>query len=111
MSLVDGSDQEKQYHIILAKRMFCGKPQGGMMGERIGQYARPGMRGYGMMNGYGGIWTLFMIISVSALTTMILSIFSTEYKERVKSDGYPEGEIRQEEDKGFEIQEDEKIVG
>lgn len=58
MGLEDGSDAEKQFHINMAKRLYCNENIGGMMGGMMGMMGEmmgnnPTGFGYG---GYGGFW-------------------------------------------------------
>lgn len=63
MGLVEGSPEEKAFHVLMARNMYCGQGTG-MMGMMMGGYGYamgPGMMGYygapngtgGMMGGYG----------------------------------------------------------
>lgn len=97
MGLQEGSEAEKQFHINMAKTMYCG--EGGMMGggmmNMVGNNMRgPGginMMGSGMMGnwGYSGyrwnIWsTLHMIMIVGLIILTCLGIIKL-WKDLLKN--------------------------
>lgn len=77
MSLAEGSEAEKRFHINMAKKMYCnegtGMMSGGMMNMMMG-----GNIGYGMMGNYGygfGYWNFLNVLYVTLLTGLIILVF------------------------------------
>ena len=78
MGLEEGSEIEKQFHINMAKQLYCnentyGMMSGGMMNMMgTGNY---GM-GYGMMGNYGyGYWGFINILYITLLIGLIILVY------------------------------------
>ena len=104
MGLEEGSDAEKQFHINMAKTIYCG--EGGMMmgGNMMGS---GGMTGYGMMGGYpayygynsllGILWLVFLVGAIALIIWLIYK-FAGKGKEsgtpiNILQKRYAKGEI------------------
>ncbi len=81
----EGSENLKQVHIQMAKRLYCNEDVGGMMGGgmmnmMVGNNIGYGMMGGGMMGGstWGGSWWLWSIVGmlfwIALLAALILLI-------------------------------------
>ena len=69
MGIKEGSEAEKQFHISMAKTIYCGE-SGGMMGGN--------MMGYGMMGNFGygfGYWNFLNILYISLLIGLIILVY------------------------------------
>ena len=78
MGLKEGSEAEKQFHINMAKTIYCGE-SGGMMGEGMMSMMMGGnMMGYGVMGNYGygfGYWSFLNILYIILLIGLIILVF------------------------------------
>ena len=82
MGLEEGSESEKQFHINMAKRLYCndisgisnhgmiGMMGGGMMNMAIGN----SMMGYGMMGNYG-YWSFLNILYLLLLIGLVIVVY------------------------------------
>lgn len=82
MGLAEGSAAEENFHISLAKMVYCGELSTGMMGMGMG-----GMMGsgYGMMGAYYGagslanlagiLWLIILILLAVALSLLIIWLY------------------------------------
>ena len=94
MGLEEGSDAEEQFHINMAKTMYCG--EGGMMGMMMGgnMMGSGGMTGYGMMGtyptyyGYNSLLSIFwLVFLVGAIALIIWLIY--KFAGKGKESGTP----------------------
>ena len=79
MGLKEGSEPEKQFHISMAKIIYCGE-SGGMMGGRMMNMMMGGgnMMGYGMMGNYGygfGYWNILNVLYEILLIGLIILVY------------------------------------
>ena len=78
MGIKEGSEAEKQFHISMAKTIYCGE-SGGMMKEGMMNMMMDGnMMGHGMMGnlGYGfGYWSLLNILYIVLLIGLIILVY------------------------------------
>ena len=102
MGLKEGSEDEEQFHINMAKAIYCGEENvfgsggmmsGGMMGMMMG-----GNMGYGMMGnnpfGYGyGYWSFWNIVWLLLWIGLIVLIVWLIYKFIIKREGLHETPI------------------
>ena len=102
MGLKEGSEDEEQFHINMAKAIYCGEENvfgsggmmsGGMMGMMMG-----GNMGYGMMGnnpfGYGyGYWSFWNIIWSLFWIGLIILVIWLIYKFIIKREGLHETPI------------------
>jgi len=102
MGLKEGSEDEEQFHINMAKAIYCGEENvfgsggmmsGGMMGMMMG-----GNMGYGMMGnnpfGYGyGYWSFWNIILSLFWIGLIVLVIWLIYKFIIKREGLHETPI------------------
>ena len=102
MGLKEGSEDEEQFHINMAKAIYCGEENvfgsggmmsGGMMGMMMG-----GNMGYGMMGnnpfGYGyGYWSFWNIIWSLFWIGLIVLVIWLIYKFIIKREGLHETPI------------------
>ena len=80
MGLTEGSEAEEQFHINMAKTIYCGE-SGGMIGSR-GMIGMMNMMGGGMMGSYPtsydysnyGYWNIFRILLFAAVIFFIVWI-------------------------------------
>ncbi len=91
MGLEEGSETEKQFHISMAKTVYCGE-SGGMMNSGTGGMMSSGMMGSGMMSmmggrnmmgygGYGGMmgsgygwgWSIFGVINYLLIVALVVA--------------------------------------
>jgi len=84
MGLKEGSDAEKQFHINMAKAIYCGETNafgaggmmsGGMMSMMMGGGS---MMGYEMMGNYGygfGYWNFVNILYIILLVGLIILVY------------------------------------
>ena len=80
MGLQEGSEAEEQFHINMAKTIYCGE-SGGMIGSR-GMIGMMNMMGGGMMGSYPtsydysnyGYWNIFRILLFAAVIFFIVWI-------------------------------------
>jgi len=81
MGLKEDSENEKQFHINLARNIYCGEDgmmgsgmmNGGMMSMMMG-----GNMGYGMMGNYGygfGYWNFINILYIILLIGLIILVY------------------------------------
>lgn len=73
MGLQEGSDAERQFHINMARTMYCGEP-GGMMG---GQNVQGGMM-QGTMGNWGynlGYWGFVNVLYVILLIGLVILVY------------------------------------
>ncbi len=73
MGLKEGSEEEKQFHISMAKRLYCDEAIDGMGGGMMNM-----MMGYGMMGswGYGfGYWSIINILYAVLLIGLIILVY------------------------------------
>lgn len=95
MGLEEGTQEEKQFHINLAKSMYCGGSSNyGMMGGGVRGNMMRGMMGYGTVGtgygygmmgnyGYGGIfgWNIFEILFAILLVGIIVLVYLNIWKK------------------------------
>ena len=77
MGLKEGSEAEKQFHINMAKTIYCGE-SGGMMGGGMMSMMMGSNTGYGMMGNYGygfGYWNFLNVLYVLLLIGLIILVF------------------------------------
>ena len=77
MGLKEGSEPEKQFHINMAKTIYCGE-SGGMMGGGMMNMMMGGNMGYGMMGNYGyglGYWSFVNILYIILLIGLIILVY------------------------------------
>ena len=77
MGLKEGSEPEKQFHINMAKTIYCGE-SGGVMGGGMMSMMMGGNMGYGMMGNYGygfGYWNLLNVLYLILLIGLIILVF------------------------------------
>jgi len=77
MGLKEGSEPEKQFHINMAKTIYCGESSG-MMGGGMMSMMMGGNMGYGMMRNYGygfGYWNFLNVLYVLLLIGLIILVF------------------------------------
>ena len=78
MGLEEGSEAEKQFHINMAKRLYCNENAGGMMGGGMMNMMMGGNMGYGMMGNYGygfGYWNFVNILYIILLIGLIILVY------------------------------------
>lgn len=82
MGLKEGSETEEQFHINMAKAIYCGETNafgsGGMMGGGMMNMMMGGNMGYGMMGNYGygfGYWNFLNILYTILLIGLIILVF------------------------------------
>ena len=84
MGLKEGSEAEKQFHINMAKALYCGETNafgsGSMMGRGMMNMMTGGNMGYGMMGndpfGYGyGYWSFWNILYLILLIGLIILVY------------------------------------
>src|SRR3989344_916290 len=83
MGLAEGSEAEKQFHINMAKRLYCNEDVGGMMeGGMMNMMMGNNMMGSGMIGnypayyGYNGFWNmLWPIFLIGVITPIIWLIY------------------------------------
>jgi len=81
MGLKEGSEAEEQFHISMAKRVYCGENTGMMSGGMMGMMN--GNSGYGMMNGgmmgnygYGfGYWSFVNVLYIILLIGLVILVW------------------------------------
>ena len=77
MGLKEGSEPEKQFHINMAKTIYCGE-SGGMMGGGMMSMMMGGNMGYGMMGNYGyglGYWNFLNVLYLILIIGLIILVF------------------------------------
>ncbi|MBI3027728.1 hypothetical protein HYY70_06480 [Candidatus Woesearchaeota archaeon] len=77
MGLKEGSEPEKQFHINMAKTIYCGE-SGGMMGGGMMSMMMGGNMGYGMMGNYGyglGYWNFLNVLYAILLIGLIILVY------------------------------------
>ena len=77
MGLKEGSEPEKQFHINMAKTIYCGE-SGGMMGGGMMSMMMGGNTGYGMMGNYGyglGYWNFLNVLYAILLIGLIILVY------------------------------------
>src|SRR3989338_519083 len=77
MGLKEGSEPEKQFHISMAKTIYCGE-SGGMMGGGMMSMMMGGNMGYGMMGNYGyglGYWNFLNVLYAIFLIGLIILVY------------------------------------
>src|SRR3989338_6085254 len=77
MGLKEGSEPEKQFHISMAKTIYCGE-SGGMMGGGMMSMMMGGNTGYGMMGNYGyglGYWNFLNVLYLILIIELIILVF------------------------------------
>ena len=112
MGLTEGSETEEQFHINMAKTIYCGEGGtmgGGMMGMMMGgnMMGSGGMTGYGMMGGYpayygynsllGILWLVFLVGAIALIIWLIYK-FAGKGKEsgtpiNILQKRYAKGEV------------------
>ena len=101
MGLKEGSEYEEQFHINIAKAIYCGETNafgsGGMMGGGM-MMGGGNMMGYGMMGnnpfGYGyGYWSFWNIILSLFWIGLIVLVIWLIYKFIIKREGLHETPI------------------
>ena len=78
MGIKEGSEDEKQLHINIAKAIYCGEANafgsGGMIGGGMMNMMGSNMMGYGMIGNYG-YWNLINILYVILLIGLIVLVY------------------------------------
>ena len=100
MGLKEGSEAEKQFHINMAKALYCGETNafgsGSMMGRGMMNMMTGGNMGYGMMgtNSFGyGYWSFWNIILSLFWIGLIVLVIWLIYKFIIKREGLHETPI------------------
>src|SRR3989338_3915788 len=102
MGLKEGSEAEEQFHINMAKAIYCGETNafgsGGMMGGGMMSMMMGGNIGYGMMDnnpfGYGyGYWSFWNIVWSLLWIGLIILVIWLIYKFIIKREGLHETPI------------------
>src|SRR3989338_8050231 len=102
MGLKEGSEVEEQFHINMAKALYCGETNafgsGGMMGGGMMGMMMGGNMGYGMMgnNPFGydyGYWSFWNIVWSLFWIGLIILVIWLIYKFIIKSEGLHETPI------------------
>ncbi len=102
MGLKEGSEDEEQFHINMAKAIYCGEANdimgAGMMGGGMMPMMMGGNMGYGMMGnnpfGYGyGYWSFWNIIWSLFWIGLIVLVIWLIYKFIIKREGLHETPI------------------
>ncbi len=82
MGIKEGSEAEKQFHINMAKTMYCNEGTGmmgaGMMSGGMMNMMMGGNMGYGMMGNYGygfGYWNFVNILYIILLIGLIILVY------------------------------------
>ncbi|MDO8740746.1 MAG: hypothetical protein Q7J54_04225 [Candidatus Woesearchaeota archaeon] len=85
MGLEEGSEDEEQFHISMAKSIYCGENTAGMMGggmmnvmggNMMGGNIGGNMMGYGMMNsGYIWYWNFLNVLYAILLIGSIILVY------------------------------------
>ena len=82
MGLKEGSEAEKQFHINMAKALYCGETNafgsGSMMGGGMMNMMTGGNMGYGMMgtNSFGyGYWSFWNILYLILIIGLIILVY------------------------------------
>ncbi|HLC62549.1 MAG TPA: hypothetical protein VJI52_06040 [Candidatus Nanoarchaeia archaeon] len=78
MGLKEGSEAEKQFHINMAKTIYCGESGGMMGGGMMSMMVGGNTMGYGMMGNYGygfGYWNFLNVLYVLLLIGLIILVF------------------------------------
>ncbi len=78
MGLKEGSEAEKQFHINMAKTLYCNEGRGMMGGGMMSMMVGGNMMGYGMMGNYGygfGYWNFLNVLYVLLLIGLIILVF------------------------------------
>ena len=78
MGLKEGSEAEKQFHINMAKTIYCGESGGMMGGGMMNMMMGGNMMGSGMMGNYGygfGYWNIFNVLYAVLLVGLIILVF------------------------------------
>ncbi len=76
MGIKEGSEAEKQFHINMAKTIYCG--ESGMMGGGMMSMMMGGNMNYGMMGNYGygfGYWNFINILYMILLIGLIVLVY------------------------------------
>ena len=76
MGLEEGTPEEKQFHINMARNIYCGENRYGMMGGMMNMMNFGGMMGgydgYGMMgSGYFGLYNILGILFLIGLVVLV----------------------------------------
>ena len=77
MGIKEGSEAEKQFHISMAKSIYCGE-SGGMMGGGMMNMIGGNMMGSGMIGnlGYGfGYWNFLNVLYIILLIGLIILVY------------------------------------
>ena len=82
MGLKEGSEDEEQFHINMAKAIYCNEGTGmmgaGMMNGGMMSMMMGGNMGYGMMGNYGygfGYWNFVNILYIILLIGLIILVY------------------------------------
>ena len=78
MGINEGSEAEKQFHISMAKKIYCGENIGMMGGGMMNMMSGNNFLGSGMMGNYGygfGYWNLFNILYAILLIGLIILVY------------------------------------
>ena len=78
MGLKEGSEPEKQFHINMAKTIYCGESSGMMGGGMMSMMMGGNMMGYGMMGNYGygfGYGSFINILYIILLIGLIILVY------------------------------------
>ena len=78
MGLKEGSEPEKQFHINMAKTIYCGESGGMMGGGMMSMMMGGNMMNYGMMGNYGygfGYWNLLNVLYLILIIGLIILVF------------------------------------
>src|SRR3989344_645736 len=77
MGIKEGSEAEKQFHINMAKTIYCGE-SGGMMGGGMMSMMMGSNTGYGMMGNYGyglGYWNFLNVLYLILIIGLIILVY------------------------------------
>ena len=83
MGIKEGTEQEKQFHISMAKTIYCGESGGMMGGGMMNMMMGNNIMGSGMMGnlGYGfGYWNFLNILYVLLLIGLIILVYLWIFK-------------------------------
>src|SRR3989339_1584216 len=78
MGLEEGSETEEQFHVNMAKTIYCGESGGMMGGGMMNMMYGGNTMGYGMMGNYGygfGYWNFLNVLYVLLLIGLIILVF------------------------------------
>ena len=89
MGIKEGSEAEKQFHISMAKTMYCGE-SGGMMNMMGGQNPMQANMMQRMMGNFG-YWNIFNVLYAVLLIGLIILVYMLIFKlwKNIKNESKP----------------------